>query len=54
MFQVDFSDAAKIADIFLQLSSVYKEDADVKQVVFEIAGMSKMLHSKTLMKMFLL
>ncbi|XP_053496552.1 ran GTPase-activating protein 1b [Ictalurus furcatus] len=35
--QVDFSDAAKIADIFLQLSSVYKEDADVKQVVFEIA-----------------
>ncbi|KAB5555517.1 hypothetical protein PHYPO_G00035120 [Pangasianodon hypophthalmus] len=35
--QVDFSDATKIADIFLQLSSVYKEDAEVKQVVFEIA-----------------
>ncbi|KAK3559597.1 hypothetical protein QTP86_013564 [Hemibagrus guttatus] len=35
--QVDFSDATKIADVFLQLSSVYKEDAEVKQVVLEIA-----------------
>lgn len=45
-FQVDFSDAAKIAIVFLQLSSVYEDDAEVKQVVFEIAGMSKMFHSK--------
>uniref|UniRef100_A0A4W4FGP0 Ran GTPase-activating protein 1 n=1 Tax=Electrophorus electricus TaxID=8005 RepID=A0A4W4FGP0_ELEEL len=33
--QVNFSDAAKIAEIFLQISSVYKEDPDVKQVVLE-------------------
>ncbi|GAA6100998.1 ran GTPase-activating protein 1b [Tachysurus ichikawai] len=35
--QVDSSDASKIADIFLQLSSVYNEDAEVNQVVLELA-----------------
>lgn len=54
LFQVGFSDATEIADIFLQLSSVYKEDAEVKQVVFEIAGMSEMLHSKLIKKIFFL
>lgn len=51
LFQVDFSDATKLVDVFLQLSSVYKEDAEVKKVVFEIAGMSEMLYGK---KLFLL
>lgn len=53
-FQVDFSDAAKIADIFLQLSSVYEDDAEVKRIVFETAGMSKMFPSKMIMKIALL
>ncbi|KAI4873477.1 hypothetical protein NFI96_032560, partial [Prochilodus magdalenae] len=35
--QLDFSDAAKIAEVFLQITSVYKEEAEVKQVVFETA-----------------
>ncbi|KAM9462533.1 ran GTPase-activating protein 1b isoform 1-T2 [Clarias gariepinus] len=36
--QMDFSDAAKVADVFLQLSSLYEEDAEVKQAVFEISN----------------
>lgn len=51
-YQVDFSDATKIADVFLQLSSVYKEDAEVKQAVLEISGTKQVLYSK--MKFFLL
>ncbi|KAF7705289.1 ran GTPase-activating protein 1b [Silurus meridionalis] len=35
--QVDISNATDIADIFLQLASVYKEDPEVKQVVLESA-----------------
>uniref|UniRef100_A0AAR2JQN2 Ran GTPase-activating protein 1 n=1 Tax=Pygocentrus nattereri TaxID=42514 RepID=A0AAR2JQN2_PYGNA len=33
--QLDFSDATKMAEVFLQITSVYKEEAEVKQVVFE-------------------
>ncbi|XP_076856496.1 ran GTPase-activating protein 1b [Brachyhypopomus gauderio] len=33
--QLNFSDAAKIAEVFLQISSVYKEDPEVKQAVLE-------------------
>lgn len=43
---MDSSDASKIADIFLQLSSVYNEDAEVNQVVLELAGMSQVHQSK--------
>ncbi|XP_007259137.3 ran GTPase-activating protein 1b [Astyanax mexicanus] len=35
--QLDFSDAAKIADFFLQICSVYEEEVEVKQVVLETA-----------------
>uniref|UniRef100_A0AAR2M6P9 Ran-GTPase activating protein 1 C-terminal domain-containing protein n=1 Tax=Pygocentrus nattereri TaxID=42514 RepID=A0AAR2M6P9_PYGNA len=35
MCQLDFSDATKMAEVFLQITSVYKEEAEVKQVVFE-------------------
>lgn len=35
--QLDFSDAAKIAEFFLQICSVYEEEAEVKQVVLETA-----------------
>lgn len=44
VFQLGFLDANNIADIFLQLSSVYEEDTEVKQVVFESAGMREILH----------
>ncbi|KAL7869151.1 hypothetical protein AOLI_G00131390 [Acnodon oligacanthus] len=33
--QLDFTDATKIAEVFLQITSVYKEEAELKQVVFE-------------------
>ncbi|XP_072523306.1 ran GTPase-activating protein 1b isoform X2 [Salminus brasiliensis] len=36
--QLDFSDAAKIAEFFLQICSVYEEVAEVKQVVLETTG----------------
>ncbi|XP_062859856.1 ran GTPase-activating protein 1b [Trichomycterus rosablanca] len=35
--QIEFSGAAKIAEVFLQLSSVYEEEPEVKQVIFATA-----------------
>ncbi|XP_052467220.1 ran GTPase-activating protein 1 isoform X1 [Carassius gibelio] len=33
--QVDVSDASKVSDVFLKISSVYKDEPEVKQAVFE-------------------
>ncbi|XP_016126167.1 ran GTPase-activating protein 1-like [Sinocyclocheilus grahami] len=33
--QVDVSDASKVSDVFLKISSVYKDEPEVKQAIFE-------------------
>lgn len=37
-FKVDYSDPSKITDAFLQISSVFKEEPDVKKAVLDTTG----------------
>lgn len=35
---MDYSDPGKITDVFLKISSVYKEEPDVKKAVLDTTG----------------
>uniref|UniRef100_A0A672QA68 Ran GTPase-activating protein 1 n=1 Tax=Sinocyclocheilus grahami TaxID=75366 RepID=A0A672QA68_SINGR len=52
--QVDVSDASKVSEVFLKISSVYKDEPEVKQAIFESTGMSNILTNKKIKRVTLL
>uniref|UniRef100_A0A8C2F3S9 Ran GTPase-activating protein 1 n=1 Tax=Cyprinus carpio TaxID=7962 RepID=A0A8C2F3S9_CYPCA len=52
--QVDVSDASKASEVFLKISSVYKDEPEVKQAIFESTGMSNILTNKKIKRVTVL